>query len=181
MGVLRPVPSSKRLDEPHQLAPPLEPCAGQRPGNYVAHQRVRRNDNMCPWNQHRTQKLAPLHEEEFQCPEIAAAQSCEPWKRRPLQTVETRGCSPYPAPALAQLGLLFRRIFHQAVRGISHDTVQALLGPACQPVHAARIRRLTGDSSTWTERNTSASPGHAGLGCTHVPIVSRCCGSLTPT
>lgn len=88
MRIFRPVPTTKRLNETNDLPSLLKTNSPQCRRNKIRKQWVGCDDDMPSWHQYLFGQISPTQEELNKACVVRFFESCEPWKRASLRSVE---------------------------------------------------------------------------------------------
>jgi len=156
--MLGPIPTSHRHRQANDFPPAFQPGANHRSRHDIGKQWIGGNQYLGAWDEHTEDSPRPTVEEKLQRGQIAWPQNCKAGKRRALMTVVTRRNPPHAPLAGAKLRLLVSAIFHEPIRRIRHDCVNAFRLTGLQPGKTVRFHKSRAAASDRLELLRALGP-----------------------
>ena len=136
--ILRPVPATQCLDEPYDFAALLKTSRHQGRVDEMRKQRAAGNKQVASGHQNAQGLAGKGCEESSELLQVRFGQNSETGYGIALATIERRRYPPDAAPSVSQFPLFLRRIFPEAVRRISDDSLNGTFRLGIHPNQAIR-------------------------------------------
>jgi hypothetical protein len=124
--VLWTISATQRGDQSNDFSTALQSGASQGSRHDIGDEGIARDEYVSARDKNGDQSSSPAREKLVEPAEIGFRQHREPRQRGALVTVKRGRNAPYPTSSISKFRLFLGAIFHQPIRWISHDRVDAV-------------------------------------------------------